>query len=192
MAAIIGGAAGGGVIIAAIVLGVFLCLRRRRPTSNHHPVDLLQGHGQQMSPGPNHNQQFYRPESFQVPEAPALFDYGRPSYDPHQSTEASASTSLLRAGPDVIMAPSFGHQSYDPRQSMQTATTSSLLRSGTPEVAVASTVSNPSQTQKSSVPTVLRPVNIIHHDDAGTVDEVEPETIELPPAYSNLRNNVAP
>jgi len=42
--------------------------------------------------------------------------------------------------------------------------------------------------------TILRPVNIIQHEDAGTPDgatpqdthAAEPETIELPPAYTNI------
>jgi hypothetical protein len=36
----------------------------------------------------------------------------------------------------------------------------------------------------------LRPVNIIQHDDAGVANEAaegEPETVELPPAYTNIR-----
>jgi len=46
-------------------------------------------------------------------------------------------------------------------------------------------------TRKSAMPSPLRPVNIIQHDDAGpsedSVNNGEPETIELPPAYTNLR-----
>jgi hypothetical protein len=38
----------------------------------------------------------------------------------------------------------------------------------------------------------MRPVNIIQHDDAGPSEggpkeEDEPETIELPPAYTNIK-----
>jgi hypothetical protein len=46
-------------------------------------------------------------------------------------------------------------------------------------------------TPKSAVPPQLRPINIIQHDDAGPSEDpasrVEPRTIELPPAYSNIR-----
>ena len=46
-------------------------------------------------------------------------------------------------------------------------------------------------TRKTAVPPQLRPVNIIQHDDAGPSEDpashVEPETIELPPAYTNIR-----
>ena len=45
--------------------------------------------------------------------------------------------------------------------------------------------------RKSVVPPQLRPVNIIQHDDAGPSEDsaspVESETIELPPAYTNIR-----
>ena len=46
-------------------------------------------------------------------------------------------------------------------------------------------------TRKSAVPPQLRPVNIIQHDDAGpsefSTGQGEPDTIELPPAYTNIR-----
>ncbi|KIK57762.1 hypothetical protein GYMLUDRAFT_75370 [Collybiopsis luxurians FD-317 M1] len=60
-------------------------------------------------------------------------------------------------------------------------------RSGTPDLASTST-----GTRKTGAPRILRPVNIIQHDDAGPSEsaqnkEVEAETIELPPAYTNIR-----
>ncbi len=46
-------------------------------------------------------------------------------------------------------------------------------------------------TRKSATLPQLRPVNIIQHDDAGPSEDLsghdEPETIELPPAYTNIR-----
>jgi hypothetical protein len=45
------------------------------------------------------------------------------------------------------------------------------------------------RTSKSAAAPSLRPVNIIQHDDAGLAPEEEDETIELPPAYSNIRRN---
>lgn len=44
--------------------------------------------------------------------------------------------------------------------------------------------------RKSPIPPSLRPVNVIQHEDAGPSlpgDNPEPETIELPPAYTNIR-----
>ena len=46
-------------------------------------------------------------------------------------------------------------------------------------------------TRKSAAFPELRPVNIIQHDDASPSEDLlgqaEPETVELPPAYSNIR-----
>ena len=46
-------------------------------------------------------------------------------------------------------------------------------------------------TRKSAAIPQLRPVNIIQHDDAGPSEDLsgqaEPETIELPPAYTHIR-----
>jgi len=51
-------------------------------------------------------------------------------------------------------------------------------------------------TRKSALPPQLRPVNIIQHDDAGPSEGPaspgEPETIELPPAYTNIRSAKGP
>ncbi|KAF5377038.1 hypothetical protein D9757_007724 [Collybiopsis confluens] len=60
-------------------------------------------------------------------------------------------------------------------------------RSGTPDLA-----STSAGTRKTGAPRTLRPVNIIQHDDAGPSEtaakkEEAPETIELPPAYTNIR-----
>ena len=48
--------------------------------------------------------------------------------------------------------------------------------------------------RKSAMPPSLRPVNFIQHEDAGpsiTADNSEPETVELPPAYTNIRKTPA-
>jgi hypothetical protein len=47
-------------------------------------------------------------------------------------------------------------------------------------------------TRKSAAgPSMLRPINIVQHDDAGPPEEAahgeESETIELPPAYTNIK-----
>jgi len=51
-------------------------------------------------------------------------------------------------------------------------------------------LSGTSNTAKSGAPPSLRPVNIVQHEDAGPSEghgQQEPETVELPPAYTNLR-----
>ncbi|KAL0067450.1 hypothetical protein AAF712_005437 [Marasmius tenuissimus] len=57
-------------------------------------------------------------------------------------------------------------------------------RSGTPDIA------STSGATRKTAPRPYRAVNIIQHDDAGPSDKPEPEapeTIELPPAYTNIR-----
>ena len=48
--------------------------------------------------------------------------------------------------------------------------------------------------RKSAIPPSLRPVNVIQHEDAGPsipAENPEPETVELPPAYTNIRKTPA-
>ena len=56
----------------------------------------------------------------------------------------------------------------------------------------ASTTAAGTNPRKSAPPGQMRPVNIIQHDDAGPSEGLasidEPETIELPPAYTNIRS----
>jgi hypothetical protein len=63
--------------------------------------------------------------------------------------------------------------------------TADIQRPQTPMTAATTT------TRKSAAPPQLRPVNIIQHDDAGPSEDLsghgETETIELPPAYTNIR-----
>lgn len=159
--AIVGGVIGGVVAIIAILLVCLFFIRRRRLHTKEkiNPVDLLQADGEDGAPGRGELPQFYQPEPFLVPD-PSVTSQGR--------------------------------ESYDHRQSMQTSTTTELLRSGTPDphgLGVGS-VSGSNQTRKSRLgPAQLRPVNIIQHDDAGDVDEGDhaQDTIELPPAYTNIR-----
>ncbi|KIM71998.1 hypothetical protein PILCRDRAFT_804429 [Piloderma croceum F 1598] len=97
-------------------------------------------------------------------DAIAMSSYGRQSYGPLESMEASASTFLLQSN------------TLDPHG-----------------LGVGSN-SGSSQTQNSSqVPEKSRPVRIVFHDDAGIAEEEEerriPEIIEFPPAYSNIQNS---
>lgn len=61
-------------------------------------------------------------------------------------------------------------------------------RPGTPSTS-AGAGSSTVMSRKSGVPPSMRPVNIVQHDDAGMAPkaEEEPETVELPPAYTNIR-----
>lgn len=82
-------------------------------------------------------------------------------------------------------APSESSES-DRRQSYLSSSTDPLSSSGAPT----------SSTKARYQPRQMRPVNIIQHDDAGPSyglkEEQEPETIELPPAYTNIRGGATP
>jgi len=222
LGAIVGASVGGGVALIAVFLAC-LCFIRRRRSQKSRPVNLLQDDGDVFGPGQEALSPYYRPEAFPVSNPPAMSSYGRLSYDPHQSMQSSATTSLLRPGPsmsppyghqgydprqpiqantttsllqDPHMSSPYTHQNYDPRQSIQTTTTTSLLPSGTPEpqgLSVGSSSSSSVARKGPLGPAPLRPVNIIQHDDGGDVAEPSqlPETIELPPAYNNIRSSLA-
>jgi hypothetical protein len=163
---IIGGAIGGGIALISALLVALCFLRRRRVDDKKtRPVDLLQGDAE--DPPPNSRSelpQFYQPEPFLVTD-PTIRSS---SYDG-------------------------GYDSHDRRQSTQTSTTTTdFRRSGTSDILGfgMSSVGGSSHTRKSPLgPQHLRPVNIIQHDDAGP-DETQ-ETIELPPAYTNIRRPLA-
>jgi hypothetical protein len=61
---------------------------------------------------------------------------------------------------------------------------------GRPQTPI-TTATTTTTTRKSAAPPQLRSVNIFQHDDAGpsedSTGDSEPETIELPPAYTNIR-----
>ncbi len=103
--------------------------------------------------------QYYQPEPFVVPEPTA--------------SSSAAETSTVAGG---------ARPSVDHRQSHYSNLTGE--RSATPDQ---SAVSGSTYMRKSPAPPSFRPVNIIQHDDAGP-SAAEPETIELPPAYTNIRD----
>lgn len=117
--------------------------------------------------------QFYRPEPFVVPES-------------------SASSTAVGAGLETRAATD-ARPSLDQRNSHYSALTAEQaqsLRSPTPDQFVSTTY-----IRKSPAPPSFRPVNIVQHEDAGPsadMGEQEPETIELPPAYTNIRSTAPP
>jgi hypothetical protein len=71
------------------------------------------------------------------------------------------------------------------------STVLSESRSGTPDPST----SMSGRTGKSAPMRQMRPVNVIQHADAGpsvAPAEEEPETVELPPAYTNIRKDLTP
>jgi len=166
--AIVGGAVGGIVaIIVGLLVGLFFMRRRRfhsQEKTHTAAVDLFRdGDGEDgaLTGGNNGSDlpQFYQPEPFMVPDPTVISAHERNSY---------------------------GH-----RQSSQTATSIDFLRAGSPDqqaLGGTGSISASTQTRKSPLgPAQLRPVNIIQHDDAGDEGDETQETIELPPAYTNIR-----
>ncbi|THH17568.1 hypothetical protein EW146_g3282 [Bondarzewia mesenterica] len=163
--AIVGGVVGGvGGLIVVVLFALFFL--RRRPSESHtkeRPVDLLQDHEDDLE---NHNgdlPQYYAPEPFLVPDPTiaATSDAGSAYHDDPYGAGSTRPTSYTET--DMLRPNTPGHRSMT---SMST------------------------NTRKSPMPPTLRPVNIIQHDDAGPSgppQDQELETIELPPAYTNLR-----
>ncbi|PIL23514.1 hypothetical protein GSI_14826 [Ganoderma sinense ZZ0214-1] len=180
--AIVGGVIGGVVGLIAIGLVVLFFFRRRRHHQNsgtkERPVDLLHDGdvGEEGHVGDSRLPAYYQPEPFTLP-APTIAS----------SSHHDAPTSELD---------SFSQR--DRRQSYLSTSTSEQGGSGyvggmlrlAPSSAPSTSVS-----RKSPVPPSFRAVNIIQHDDAGPGEpspEEEPETIELPPAYTNIKPRAAP
>ena len=169
MGAIVGGVIGGVVGAIAVALVIFFFIRRKRfhQSQKERPVDLLQDQDDNAG-GDNRLPEYYQPEPFILP-------------DP---TLASAYEGSQHGG-------THPRPSGERRQSYLSSSTSDA---GGPGLLRAAGTSAPSSsTRKSPAPPVFRPVNIIQHDDAGPSEEPpEPETIELPPAYTNIKPRTGP
>lgn len=148
-----------------LVAWFFWHRRRSQASETKRPVDLLQDQEGEGDHDPG-LPQYYRPEPFIVP-------------DPTVSSSAG--------DPETVMTAGGLRPSIDNRLSQYSRTTGdgAGTRSGTPDQQSTTTYM-----RKSPAPPSFRPVNIIQHDDAGPseyMSQVEPETIELPPAYTNIK-----
>lgn len=166
----VGGVIGGIVgLVALCLIALFFIRRHRFHKAQRKPVDLLH-----ENDGSNDNlPQYYRPEPFVVPEPSAPSTAGGP-----ETTQTGTDT-----------RPSLDHRTshYSNLTSEQVLS----MRSSTPD----QSVSTSAYMRKSPAPPSFRPVNIVQHEDAGPSEgatEQEAETIELPPAYTNIRSNNAP
>ncbi|KAJ3555239.1 hypothetical protein NM688_g2686 [Phlebia brevispora] len=161
----------GGFLVVCLAAWFLWRRQRTQKTQKERPVDLLQdqeGDGDHDTSLP----QYYQPEPFVLPEP----------------TVASSS---VTGDPETAMASGM-RPSIDHRLSQYSTTTGE--GAGLPTRPV-----TPSQAstymRKSPAPPSFRPVNIIQHDDAGPseyMSQLEPETIELPPAYTNIRRDLTP
>ncbi|TFK72491.1 hypothetical protein BDN72DRAFT_792505 [Pluteus cervinus] len=199
LGAIIGGVVGGVALLVALVL-TWLFMRRRndyRRTAKERPIDI----DDEVDDSPSSQQRFrpnelphiYQPEPFMVADSTL-----GGSVDGHGHLSVGGALGGAR------MSTEAGSSSGRPLSGY--TTTASLSRSGTPDllgstygygVGGASAPGGGSSTGaggRKGAMKPLRPVNIIQHDDAGPTprpepsgEQDEPETIELPPAYSKIR-----
>lgn len=178
----------GGVVAAVVVICAFilvlLFLRRRkqrdasakeRPdlfTDNENPVH--DGEIAHLAP----------PEPYIVPSEPPQSEWGSSSRAPGSSYGYGVGTGAAGTG---AAQPLFDHRMSG--YSLSTGTEGEHLRPSTPQTATTSAGTSAGTSRKGAAPPVFRPVNIIQHEDAGTtVDgEDDAETVELPPAYTNIR-----
>ncbi|CAK5261851.1 unnamed protein product [Mycena citricolor] len=164
--AIVGGTIGGLTgLVALCLVGLFLYRRRRyHDEEKRRPrPDLLNAdEGDDGEQSGNELPQFYRPEPFVVPD-PTRASLGGLTED-----ERRTSGYLTEEGRPLSGYYAESHAgTHDPSISMSTATRKTGMRQ-------------------------MRPVNIIQHSDAGPSqplvggEDDEPETVELPPAYTNI------
>ena len=160
-----------GGVFGAIAIGLVLLFATRRKRfhkqQKERPVDLLQDGDGDGSIGDGRLPEYYRPEPFVLP-------------DP---TVASTHDGTRPAGSE--------RPSGERRQSYLSTSTSDNTGYGGGFLRAGSSVPSTSA-RKSPVPPSFRAVNIIQHDDAGPSEQPppadeEPETIELPPAYTNIK-----
>ena len=164
-----GGVVGGVTLILVVLLIALFFWRRSRlqNTPKDHPVNLLMG---DEGDGPSDSQMreanppsFYQPEPFLVPDRTST---GRTSF---------------QGGQPGAEAGAFGAYRDDDEHS------NSRRSSEVPPMSIAA-----SSRKSGTLLRPMRPVNIIQHDDAGpsepdTRADDEPETIELPPAYTHIK-----
>ncbi|KAF8626893.1 hypothetical protein AX15_004642 [Amanita polypyramis BW_CC] len=170
--AIVGGVIGGiAIVVVAVLLIYYLRRRERIRRQKERPVDLLNAEDDEDDDHPptqnaeaqqrasrNDLPEYYRPEPYLVAESDIRTETG--------------SISAGRRTPG-----------YDSRR--LSGTTGSEMG----QLGYAAT----SSTGRKGLPPRLRAVNIVQHEDAGpsepppTSDGNEAETVELPPAYTNIR-----
>ncbi|KAG6865630.1 hypothetical protein C0991_000799 [Blastosporella zonata] len=168
--AIVGGVVGGVVALVAIGLIFLFFVRRSRDNQSKEKkiVDLLNADEGDESPAGagtrqrNELPEYYQPQPFTVPDPTTASTYDEEDGMISEGRPLSGYTTTSRSGtPDILSAYGGG------------STTTGGGRKG----------------QMRS----MRPVNIIQHDDAGPSGPPKPaedelETVELPPAYTNIRH----
>ncbi len=165
---ILGGVVGGIAALVVIILLLFFCRRRRSQRRS-------QGNRKERTDLFNDNDE---PTEHLNPEDDRLHPV--PFVLPPVSSDAGGGSEHV----------AMGRLSDEPTRRLSTIKGSSVWRPSTP--GGSTTISSTNATRKTANPPSLRPVNIIQHDDAGSAAgdaEEEAETVELPPAYTNIRRD---
>lgn len=178
---------GGLVAIVAIVLMIWFFRKKQKKQKRfkERPVDLMNADdddGDESAPSgrPRTNElpQYYQPEPFMVPDPTANGSIAETD-DVEGRRPMSGTTSSFYTRDTGATSP-------DPASA-------SLLGFGM------TAGSSTGQERRKGAPRPMRTVNVIQHDDAGPSlpppenkdGEDEPETIELPPAYTAVRRTGA-
>ncbi|KAG9100091.1 hypothetical protein FRC06_004548 [Ceratobasidium sp. 370] len=181
--AIVGGVIGGvaGVIIFFLVLLFFYRRHKHHRNSGTRPMkpDLIDPSEDQPPPQEERGElpQFYEPEPFIIPDALS---------NPETSSRHSLHSTHDGQQPRTSMTTASGMPGHGRAPSRLSVTTVSEAGGPGP-------TSSSGRSKAGMPPSAFRPVNFIQHEDAGdlpTTDQ-EPETVELPPAYTDFRSRAA-
>ena len=161
----VGGVVGGvaGLLIIAFLLFFWLRRRRAQRASKERPSLFIDHDDDVPASHPLHGELpvYYEPEPFTASEPTDRASTHRPSIALDRSERPASQSLTYLSDPQRVASPD-----------------------GT----------STGRSRKSPIPLSLRPVNVIQHEDAGTslpADNTEPETVELPPAYTNIRKTPA-
>ena len=190
---IAGGVVAALVVICAFVLVlVFLRRRKKQAAQNKEKPDLFMDNERPASAQDGEIARLAPPEPYIVPSEPAGSEWGAessvgvPTSSYGYGIGTGAAAAAAASGRNTPSA-------YDRRHSIfSDSTEQDHLRPGTPQTMASGSMMGSSMmtgSGRKGAPPVLRPVNIIQHEDAGAPPpaDADPETIELPPAYTNIR-----
>lgn len=184
------------IIVAILLVWFFRRRRKQQKRAKDRPVDLLYADEEDGDESRdrerrrlNEQPEYYQPEPFLMPDPVTGSQTSRVSADRYSGTQTGTGTGADER-PLSGVSSSFYTRVTTPdlygvaSSGGDTTGTGMGLQSG-----------GPSGRRKGGyVPRPLRSVNIIQHDDAGPSSPAgqggeEPETIELPPAYTALKSS---
>ncbi|KAG9095981.1 hypothetical protein FRC07_011005 [Ceratobasidium sp. 392] len=181
--AIVGGVIGGvaGLIIVFLVLLFFYRRRKHHRNAGTRPMkpDLIDPSEERPAAqeGRGELPRFYEPEPFIMPDALS---------NPETSSRHSLHSTHDGQPPHTSMTTASGLPGHGRAPSRLSVTT--MSEAGGPGPA-----SSSGRSKSGIPPSAFRPVNFIQHEDAGDVAaaDQDPETVELPPAYTDLKSRGA-